>query len=329
MDAAPLAGPAAGGTTRRSPAPAPTSAREKKTMHKAHTLLLLAAPALFAATAAVAKEGPDQYPNGSENFMTGALPPPGNYFINYLGHYEGDYRDNQGKKVPGLSVNATFDALRFIHVTPHKILGGDWGMQVIVPVAYQKLHTPIPGIGTGSTFGLGDIVIDPLIIGWHFPPDWHLTIGLDIYLPTGKYSDSNPTESIGANYYSFEPIVAFTYLNQGGFEVSAKLMYNIKTKNNDTDYKSGQDFHMDYLVGQHFGPWAVGLAGYYLTQTTDDEVGGRKAAPDGRRGKVFAYGPAVQYNYKGTSFVGSWNHETGVDNRFQGNKFFLKLVTGF
>ncbi|MEF8754685.1 MAG: transporter [Accumulibacter sp.] len=298
-------------------------------MHKAYRLLLLAAPALFAVTSAVAKQGPDQYPNGSENFMAGALPPPGNYFINYLGYYEGDYRDNKGDKVRGLSVSATFDALRFIHVTGHKILGGDWAVHAIVPVAYQRLHTPIPGIGSGSTFGLGDIVIDPIIIGWHFPPDWHLTVGLDIYLPTGKYDANDPTQSIGANYYSFEPIVAFTYLNQSGFEVSAKLMYNIKTKNNDTDYHSGQEFHMDYLVGQHFGPWGVGLAGYYLTQTTDDEVAGRKVPPDGRRGKVFAYGPAVQYNHKGTSFIASWNHEVGVDNRFQGNKFFLKLVTGF
>jgi hypothetical protein len=298
-------------------------------MNPLQKLLLVALPALLTNPAALAKEGPDQYPNGSENFMAGALPPPGNYFINYLGYYEGDYRDNNSHKVPGLKVNATFDALRFIHVTNHKIFGGDWAVHAIVPLVYQTLHTPIPDIGTGSTFGLGDIVIDPLIIGWHFPPDWHLTAGLDIYLPTGKYSETNPTDSIGANYYSFEPIFAFTYLNQSGFEASAKLMYNLKTRNRDTDYESGNEFHMDYLVGQHFGPWAVGLAGYYLTQTTDDERNGRTVIPNGNRGKVFAYGPAIKYDYKGTSFVGSWNHETSVDNRFQGNKFFFKFVTGF
>jgi hypothetical protein len=261
--------------------------------------------------------------------MAGALPPPGNYFINYLGYYQGDYRDNDGHKVPGLNVSATFDALRFIHVTNQKIFGGDWAVHAIVPLVSQRMHTPFPGIGNGSVFGLGDIVIDPLIIGWHFPPDWHLTVGIDIYLPTGKYSKSNPTDSIGANYYSFEPIFAFTYLNQGGFEASAKLMYNLKTKNLDTDYQSGNEFHMDYLIGQHFGPWAVGLAGYYLRQTTDDQVNGQKVGPDGRRGQVFAYGPAIKYDYKGMSFVGSWNHESSVDNRFQGNKFFFKWVTAF
>jgi hypothetical protein len=298
-------------------------------MNTVQSILLLAVPALLAGTPVLAKEGPDQYPNGSENFMAGALPPPGNYFINYLGYYQGDYRDNDGHKVPGLNVSATFDALRFIHVTNQKVFGGDWAVHAIVPLVSQRMHTPFPGIGNGSVFGLGDIVIDPLIIGWHFPPDWHLTVGVDIYLPTGKYSKSNPTDSIGANYYSFEPIFAFTYLNQGGFEASAKLMYNLKTKNLDTDYQSGNEFHMDYLVGQHFGPWAVGLAGYYLRQTTDDQVNGQKVGPDGRRGQVFAYGPAIKYDYKGMSFVGSWNHESSVDNRFQGNKFFFKWVTAF
>ncbi|MBN8437622.1 MAG: transporter [Candidatus Accumulibacter sp.] len=298
-------------------------------MNTVQSILLLAVPALLAGTPVLAKEGPDQYPNGSENFMAGALPPPGNYFINYLGYYQGDYRDNDGHKVPGLNVSATFDALRFIHVTNQKIFGGDWAVHAIVPLVSQRMHTPFPGIGNGSVFGLGDIVIDPLIIGWHFPPDWHLTVGVDIYLPTGKYSKSNPTDSVGANYYSFEPIFAFTYLNQGGFEASAKLMYNLKTKNLDTDYQSGNEFHMDYLIGQHFGPWAVGLAGYYLRQTTDDQVNGQKVGPDGRRGQVFAYGPAIKYDYKGMSFVGSWNHESSVDNRFQGNKFFFKWVTAF
>lgn len=298
-------------------------------MNTVQSILLLAVPALLAGTPVLAKEGPDQYPNGSENFMAGALPPPGNYFINYLGYYQGDYRDNDGHKVPGLNVSATFDALRFIHVTNQKVFGGDWAVHAIVPLVSQRMHTPFPGIGNGSVFGLGDIVIDPLIIGWHFPPDWHLTVGVDIYLPTGKYSKSNPTDSVGANYYSFEPIFAFTYLNQGGFEASAKLMYNLKTKNLDTDYQSGNEFHMDYLIGQHFGPWAVGLAGYYLRQTTDDQVNGQKVGPDGRRGQVFAYGPAIKYDYKGMSFVGSWNHESSVDNRFQGNKFFFKWVTAF
>jgi len=31
--------------------------------------------------------GGGAYPNGAEDFMSGALPPPGNYFLNYLTYY--------------------------------------------------------------------------------------------------------------------------------------------------------------------------------------------------------------------------------------------------
>ena len=261
--------------------------------------------------------------------MAGALPPPGNYLINYFGYYDGDYRDTDGNK-NAVKVNATFDALRYIYVSNYKLLGGDWGMHAIVPLVSQHLTIPTPNpFDNDRVFGLGDITLGPIIIGWHFPPDWHITVGLDINLPTGKYSETDPTESIGSNFWSFEPIFSFTYLNQGGFEVSAKLMYNLKTENDDTNYQSGDDFHMDYLIGQHFGPWAVGLGGYYLKQTGDDELDGQKVGPDGNRAEVFAFGPAVKYDYKGMSFIGTWDHETGVENYFEGDKFYLKFITAF
>ncbi len=298
-------------------------------MHPARKLLWLAVSALLSGTQALAKEGPDQYPNGAENFMAGALPPPGHYFINYLGYYAGKYQDHQGHEVPSLKVNATFNALRYVYVSNYPLLGGQWAMHAIVPLVYQQLDTPIPGIGDGDVSGLGDITLNPLIIGWHLPPDWHLTFGLDINLPTGRYDPYNPTRSIGTNYYSIEPVLAATYLNAGGFELSAKLMYNFKTENNDTDYESGDEFHLDYLIGQHFGPWAVGISGYYLKQTSDDRQNGRKVNPDGRRGQVFAFGPAIKYDYKGMSFIGTWDHETGAENRFEGDKFFFKFVTAF
>ena len=139
-------------------------------MNNARKLLLLAVPALLASPSVLAKDGPDQFLNGAETFMAGALPPPGNYFINYLGYYEGDYRDNDGNKVP-VEAKATFDALRFIYVSNYKIFGGDWAVHAIVPLVYQKVETPNPAFGNDWVFGLGDIVIDPIIIDWHFPPD--------------------------------------------------------------------------------------------------------------------------------------------------------------
>ena len=288
--------------------------------------LLLAAAALLPATGH-AKEGPDQYPNGAENWYAGAVPPPGNYFINYAGYYAGTLRDKNGDKVNAggdVKVSAVFDAMRFVQVTNTKLLGADWAWHVIVPVVSQRLDIAPLG-GKGSRTGLGDITIDPIILAWH-TPTWHYAAGLDINLPTGAYDKNDPRRSIGANYTSVEPIVAATYLADG-WEVSGKLMANFKTRNTDTDYRSGTDIHMDYLVGRHVGPWGFGVSGYALKQVTDDQQGGVKVGTDGNRGQVFAIGPSLKYSTPGgITMVAQWQHELAVRNRFQGDKLWFKLI---
>ncbi len=284
-----------------------------------------------------AKEGGDQYPNGAETWLGGAVPPPGNYFINYFGYYGGDLVDGNGKKAASGEVDAWFNAFRFVQTTEHKILGGNWGWHVIVPLVHQDVAL---GAGSKSKFGLGDVTVNPFIVSWH-AKNWHWAIGLDVNLPVGAYKSGEPRQSIGANYWSVEPLFAFSYMGDTGWEVSSKIMYNIKGKNKDYvgpfsptegTYESGDEFHMDYLVGKRFGPWGVGLSGYYLKQTNNDKVNGQTigATPfwsEGRKGEVFAIGPTVSYTTKGgVHFTGQWNRETSAENRFEGDKFILKLI---
>lgn len=302
-------------------------------------LVPLAALLCTVHSAALAKEGGDQYPNGAEaREMVGALPPPGDYFINYAGYYGGTLVNEHGDKANlggrNAKVDAWFDALRYVKVSHTKVLGADWGWHVIVPLVHQSMDFPPLG-GRSSTNRLGDITIDPLVLGWHFGP-LHMIAGLDINLPTGSYDKNDTRVSTGANYYSFEPVLALSYLSESGWDGSVKLMYNIKTRNKDTDYQSGDEFHADYWLGKHAGPWSYGLGGYYLKQTTDDKQNGQvvAAAPgvysQGRRGQVLAIGPSVGYTTpQGVSLIAQWQHETLVENRFAGDKLWFKLITAF
>lgn len=111
-----------------------------------------------------AKEGGDQYPNGAETWMAGAVPPAGNYFINYTGHYGGKLRDGRGNKVKGAKVGAWFTAQRLIHMTDKQFFGADYGWHLIVPVVHQDLRL---GGAAKSRNALGDITINPLILAWH------------------------------------------------------------------------------------------------------------------------------------------------------------------
>jgi hypothetical protein len=281
---------------------------------------------------AYGKEGADQYPYGAENWLTGALPPPGTYFVNYFGYYSGQLRNDSGYKVnlegSAPSVKAVFDALRFVQITHVKILGAQWGMQVIAPFVYQSVDLG----GTRSRFGQGDIDVDPFLLAWH-GESWHAIAAMDTLIPTGHYDQNDARVSIGANYYSFEPILAFSFLPPSGWETSAKLMYNTKTTNPATNYHSGDEFHMDYVAGKHFGPWSFGASGYFMEQLTNDTVNGLIApAVDGfwgagREGRVLAVGPSVTYrNKRHMEFIAQWQEEMLVRNRFGGNKLWFKII---
>jgi hypothetical protein len=290
------------------------------------------AAALALATPAAATEGGGgHYPNGAEDFMVGALPPPGTYFINYLSWYSADsFRDDSGDKLfDDFDLDVVANTLRLVHVTDYKFLGANWAVHAFLPlvnVDVSRRIAPPFDRESDSRFGLGDIIIDPFILGWH-GKNWHLITGLDIYVPTGAY-DKNDLANIGRNYWTFEPVVAFTYLSDGGFEVSAKLMYAFNTENNDTNYQSGQEFHMDYTLGYHTGPWSLGIGGYYYQQTTDDELNSRTFM-DGFRGRAFAIGPQVKYDYQNMAFTLKYQAETNVENRPDGNSLWFKFLYAF
>ncbi len=266
-------------------------------------------------SASYAKEGGDQYPHGAEGFMAGALPPPGNYFLNYAGYYGGDLHNGNGDKVNGVEVSAYFDALRYVHVTEKTVLGGNMAFGAILPIVKQEIKTPG---GTLKDSGTGDITIHAFVLGWH-QPNLHTLAGLDINLATGS-------DNITADYDTFEPFFGMTYLSDDGFEASAKLMYSIHQENDSTNYQSGNEFHMDYTFARHDGAWAYGVGGYYVNQLDEDSVNG---VDNGVKGQALAFGPEVKYDANGSSFIAKWHHETSVKDRFSGDKLWFKYITGF
>jgi hypothetical protein len=297
------------------------------------TYILILVLGLAVLPLAQAKEGGDQYPNGAENWFAGALPPPGLYFINFAGYYHGELRDSTGKRVvlpdgKTPSVTAEFDALRFVEVTPFKILGASYGMHVIVPIVNQSLDIG----GAKRKAAVGDVIFAPVALGWH-GKEWHAVASFDIMTPTGHYDKTDGRLSVGANYFGFEPLVAFSYMPKSKWEVSTKIMYNIKTTNNDTNYRSGDDFHVDYLAGKHLGSWMVGASGYIFKQVSDDKVADVVVAAvpglwdAGRKGQALAVGPSVGYtNKKHMTFMVQWQHEGAVRNRFSGDKIWFKMI---
>ncbi len=84
---------------------------------------MLMGPTVLAGTAFATEGGGGAYPNGAEDFMAGALPPPGTYFKNYLVYYtSSNFKDNNGNDlIPDFKLKAAADVLG-IRILDHIIL---------------------------------------------------------------------------------------------------------------------------------------------------------------------------------------------------------------
>ncbi len=286
-----------------------------------------AGTALFDGSALATEGGGGAYPNGAEDFMTGALPPPGTYFLDYVDYYSASSLKGHGGDdlVPKFDLDVAVNVFRLVHVTKHEILGANWAVHAFLPLAHMDVDATM---GKDDRSGMGDIIVDPFILGWH-SKNLHVTTGLDIYIPLGGY-DEDRLANIGRNYWTFEPVAAVTYLGDNGVELSGKFMYDFNLENSDTKYRSGQEFHLDYTAGYHVDKsLAVGVGGYYYYQTTDDELDGDKVGSDGFKGRVMAAGPQASYNYKNMAFTLKWQNEFEAKNRPEGNNFWGKFMYAF
>ena len=170
------------------------------------TLVLLALSAVGSTHAT--EGGTSMYPNGIENHMSGALPPPGLYGIVYGNHYKAtQVNDNSGNSlnIPGFKVEADVLAARLIWLPGTKVLGGDLVLHTILPVV--NLSVNVPGASQTKT-GIGDAVVGAGI-GFHHSPNLHSVVAVDVFLPTGSY-DKADLANIGKNHWGFEPVYAVT-----------------------------------------------------------------------------------------------------------------------
>jgi hypothetical protein len=282
---------------------------------------------MFCSPAQATEGGGSVYAHGVENFMSGALPPPGFYPIVYGTRYRATtLRDNDGNDIAaavgGFRAEVTGVVPRFVWVTHQQALGGQLAFHAIVPLLNVDVRL---GPNQMSKAGVGDLNL-AAALGYHASDKLHYVFALEANAPTGRY-DRNDVANVGRNYWMVEPLLAISYIQPRGLNADLKLMYDYNFRNTDTDYKSGREAHADYAVGWGFGEgWVVGAGGYVYRQVSDDRVGGMTVA-GGNRGRAFAIGPVVKYQSKSGWFVtAKYENQSGVRNRADGGAFWIKTI---
>ncbi|MCM2357866.1 MAG: transporter [Geobacteraceae bacterium] len=304
--------------------------------HRVISTLCLAAVFSMLIAAQSWAGGGQHYPNGVEDFMVGALPPPGTYLVNYmLLVQKNSLRDNSGNALSAdFNAGVFAEVPRLIYVTPFTLLGANWAVQAFLPTYSADVTATSTAIAPlnfdANDKGVGDIIFSPLILGWHFGPELHAVFALDMWAPTGNYDNANPaTQILSKNHWTFEPVLAVSYLKEG-FDISAKLMYDFNTRNSDTSTDPGQEFHIDWALGYSLKNGLTGgLAGYNYWQITDDEVSGVKQQD--QKSEVGGVGVAIKYWPKQGPFsmVLKQYWEYGAKNIATGPQTQFKIIYAF
>ncbi|MRV70484.1 hypothetical protein GJ700_01955 [Duganella sp. FT92W] len=280
-----------------------------------------------ALTAQAAEGGGSTYAAGADNFLLGAVPPPGLYVLQFANFYEADrLNDSRGEAVPipGFSLHANVTATRIVWSSPYPVWGGNLVAHAVLPVVNLTLDA---GGASQSKTGLGDVTFGPAV-AHHYSPNLHSVVGFDLVAPTGRYNKTDML-NVGRNYWSLQPLFTMAYTDAQGFNGDFKATLNLNRTNSATRYRSGNEFILDYAAGYGFGPgWVAGVSGYYMRQLSDDTLNGVKL-PD-RKGRGASIGPSLMYNNgKGWILTAKLQRELGERNRAQGHALALRTTVPF
>ena len=285
---------------------------------------------LTAACAWGAEGGSTEYVGGYTGFAAGYLPPdPGTYFTSEFYYYDGSVSRlvANGRIALNISTATYFENLAITQLTRYDFLGGSYGFGIEVPVGYFGGQATVHQIGfdrSASAFGLGDLALVPLLLGWR-SGEWSANFALSIIAPTGEYNENQPV-SLSKHFWALDGSYSGSYLTARGFDASFSLGYTVNRENPDTHYKSGDVTHLDLALGQYLNPvFKVGLVGYAVVQVTGDSGSG--ALLGAFKSNIYAAGAALEFDPKmrgrDVSWQLRWYREFDARNHLAGNAVYL------
>ncbi|MCL4766865.1 MAG: transporter [Hyphomicrobiaceae bacterium] len=279
------------------------------------------------------------YPLGSAGFGAGVTPPPGIYVTALASHYNGRIGGQIDFGGVVLNAGAEFEAfatgLSGLYVVERTLLGGRVGIGVTVPVGHVDVEATV-GLGPLEVHrqtdgaGLGDITTR-LQLGWQHGELSHLVYVQGV-APTGRY-EVGFAPIIGLNRPGIDTGWAFTWANKATkLQLNGAAGFTFNFENDETDYKSGNEFHFEWAIGYELSRGLViGAVGYDYRQLTGDSGPGALLAPF--KGRVDAVGPGLSYTTLiGTSpLILNMRHYREFDalRRWGGNATFATATIKF
>ncbi|MCC7250263.1 transporter [Hyphomicrobium sp.] len=323
-----------------------------------HSATAISATVAWAAAGHAAENAAGFYLLGAKTAMAGYVPPPGTYVtdINYF--YSGKAG---GQAAVGIALRQTgsildidadvrIDADAYVNapvalwIAPEKVLGGNIGFGIMVPVGRKKVDVGIDAhidltLPNGTVIErdrrfdydeasvrFGDPVLNALI-GWHHG-NWHLSVGALLNVPIGPW-DTDSITNVSFHHWGLDTTGAVTWLDPArGHEVSVAAGFTFNWENRATDYKTGTEFHVEWALIQHVSKaFSLGLSGYHYQQLTGDSGAGTTLGDF--EGRVTGLGPVLTYSFEWGKIPVTaqleYIHEFEAVNRAEGDMGMLNI----
>lgn len=248
---------------------------------------------------------------GARGPGAGFTPPPGVYFEDDTYFYSGKIGGGRplpsgGLLVANVSAQSWFNLPTTLWVTPAKILGGDLAFSATIPtVGAPRVNANL--LVNSPRFGpIGVNVIDDQtnlsdfqvgsFLGWH-AGNFHWQLGVSGVIPSGSYV-AGQLSNASLNRPAVDVFGTVTWLDPVlGLDLSAAAGVTFNTRNNATDYLSGNEFHLEWAATKYITKeFTLGLVGYYYHQLTADS--GTGATLGAFKGEVVALGGSMGYTFE-------------------------------
>lgn len=248
----------------------------------------------------------------------------------------GTLKNSKGDVVnhnPNLSMFLT--AIGGSLVSNAKILGGNWGASVLIPFTSNRIEGNF--VQSNSSFAFTDIFIQPIQLGWH-RKQADFVAGYSLYIPTGKYSvggSDNTGLGMWGNEFSAGSTVYFNAKKT--FNFSTIAFYEIHSSKKNSDLKAGNIITLEGGLAKTFYKkisgtpvpmiFNVGIPYYMQFKVSNDNIPVGNTTITGTKDHIYGVGLEANMFYPRsfTSIGFRWIGETGAQNRFQGNTYFITL----
>jgi hypothetical protein len=296
----------------------------------------------LAPTADAAEGGTGAYLLGKRGPLAAFVPKPGWYLTDDVFLLNADRSELTpfGNRLVGnVDAEALINIAQLTWVADTSIAGGRLAFSAVLP--YGNVDVSAVGVVAGpggitidrnisdSVTGIGDPAVGSSL-GWKKRTGdrfraW--STYASVFIPVGDY-EVGRIANLGKNRWAFDVGGAYTMANfKRGRELSSVLGFTFNDDNEDTDYSTGTEMHLEVAGKQHLpSHWSFGVVGYWYEQLTGDS--NNPAILGDFKGRAIALGPELSYQFtqnpkRPVTVDLRWYHEFEVKNRLEGDSVFL------